>query len=33
MTAKVYFTRDLSSEAILKMYKLFDGRLKGKSCH
>lgn len=30
MTAKVYFTRDLSSEAILKMYKLFDGRLKGK---
>lgn len=29
MKSKVYFTRDLSSEAILKMYKLFDGRLKG----
>lgn len=30
MKTKVYFTRDLSPEGILKMYKLFDGYLKGK---
>lgn len=30
MKTKVYFTRNLSPEGILKMYKLFDGYLKGK---
>lgn len=30
MAAKVYFTRDLSSSSLLKMFKLYDGYLKGK---
>lgn len=30
MKSKVYFTKDLSSSSLLKMYKLFDGYLKGK---
>lgn len=30
MKSKVYFTRDLSSDSVLKMYKIFDGYLKGK---
>ena len=30
MKSKVYFTRDLSSNSLLKMYKIFDGYLKGK---
>jgi len=29
MSSKVYFTRDLCDESLLRMYKLFDGYLKG----
>lgn len=30
MKPKVYFTRDLSSEAIVRMYKIYENELKGK---